>query len=95
MSMSLDVYKSTYIDIDKEGTKILTQPYVFYDNAVVYDAANYYAGSSFRAYGLGVKVPLFAAYKGISFDLYRARALSNNVNKPAADRYGFSLNYLY
>jgi hemolysin activation/secretion protein len=95
MSLSVDVYKSTYFDVDSVGTKILTQPYVFYDSAVVYNGANYFASDSYKAFGLGMKVPLYAAYKGFSFDLYRARPLSEGVNKPSSDRYGFSLNYLY
>jgi hemolysin activation/secretion protein len=92
--LSLDLYKTTYIDIDQAGTKVLTQPYVFYDNAVVYDGLNNYASKGFKAFGYGIKMPFFAAYKGFSFDLYRALAISSSA-KPSSDRFGFSLNYLY
>lgn len=94
-ALSLDVYKNVFVDIDDAGTKLLTQPYVFVDNAKVQDGALEFASSSYKAFGYGLKVPMFAAYKGVSFDVYKARAMSSSTNRPAGQRFGFSLNYLY
>jgi hemolysin activation/secretion protein len=95
MSFNLDLYKSIYFEVDKEGTKVMTQPYVFYDNAVVYDIASGNTSQTFKAVGYGMKMPLYAAYKGYSFDLYQAVALPGSANKPSGSRYGFSMNYVY
>ena len=95
MSLNLDIYKTTYIEVDEAGTKVLTQPYFFFDSAVVYDGSADFSSKHFKAFGYGIKLPFFAAYKGFSFDLFRAHALSNSANRPSGARLGFSLNYLY
>jgi hemolysin activation/secretion protein len=94
-STSLDVYKTVYVDLDDAGTKLLTQPYVFVDYAKVQDGALSFASTSYKAMGYGLKVPFFAAYKGFSFDVYKAKAMASSANRPAGQRFGFALNYLY
>lgn len=95
MSTSLDVYKTMYVDLDDAGTKLLTQPYVFVDYANVRDGAFAFASTPYKAMGYGLKVPFFAAYKGFSFDVYKAKAMFSSTNRAAGERFGFSLNYLY
>jgi hemolysin activation/secretion protein len=94
-SASLDVYKSVYVDIDDAGTKVLTQPYAFVDYAKVQDGAFQFASTSYKAMGYGLKVPFYAAYKGFSLDVYRAKAMASSTNRPSGQRFGFALNYLY
>ncbi|MEY4317077.1 MAG: hypothetical protein RI902_885 [Pseudomonadota bacterium] len=95
MSTSLDVYKTMYVDLDDAGTKLLTQPYAFVDYANVRDGAFEFASTSYKAMGYGLKVPFFAAYKGFSFDVYKAKAMASSANRPGGQRFGFALNYLY
>jgi hemolysin activation/secretion protein len=96
-STSLDVYKTVYVDIDDAGTKLLTQPYAFVDYAKVQVAAEEFATAHYKAMGYGLKVPFYAAYKGFSFDIYRAQAMAStsSMSRPSGKRFGFSLNYLY
>jgi hemolysin activation/secretion protein len=94
-STSLDVYKTMYVDLDDAGTKLLTQPYAFVDYAKVQDGAFEFASTSYKAMGYGLKVPFFAAYKGFSFDVYKAKAMASSASRPSGQRFGFALNYLY
>jgi hemolysin activation/secretion protein len=95
MSTSLDIYKTMYVDLDDAGTKLLTQPYAFVDYANVRDGAFAFASTPYKAMGYGLKVPFFAAYKGFSFDVYKAKAMASSASRPSGQRFGFSLNYLY
>ena len=95
MSFNLDLFRSTYFEVDNVGTKVMTQPYVFYDTAVVYDLSNANASQTFKAGGYGIKMPIYSAYKGYSFDFYQAWALAGSANKPAGSRLGISVNYVY